>query len=126
MSKGVGRGRGWLNLKQSQNNPNTAAVGNLASPPLSVVNQTNLNTNEENQFVDPPESGCDLANKIKQLNINDDGILFNQKIKYIVENWKNDCRSSEEVELVPLIKCINNLITYLLSGKVLISYTKYV
>lgn len=102
MSKGVGRGRGWLNLKQSQNNPNTAAVGNLASPPLSVVNQTNVNTNEENKFIATPEDGCDLVNKIKQLNVNDDGILFNQKIKYILENWKNDCRSGEEVELVLL------------------------
>lgn len=103
MSKGVGRGRGWLNLKQNQNNSNAAAIGNLASPPLTAVNQTNLNPKEETQFTDTSENGCDLVNKIKQLNINDDGILFNQKIKYIVKNWKNDCRSSEEVELVPYI-----------------------
>lgn len=102
MSSGVGRGRGWLNLKQNQNNTNPAVVGNVANPPKNSVNQANLNTKEEKQFIDTQKEACDLVNKIKQLNINDDGILFNQKIKYIIENWKNDCRTSEEVQLVLL------------------------
>lgn len=93
MSSGVGRGRGWLNLKQSQNVPNPTAVSTLTSPP---INQANVK--EETQFVDIPNDNNDLVNKIKQLNLSDDGILFNQKIKYIVENWKNDCRTNEEVE----------------------------
>lgn len=92
MSSGVGRGRGWLNLKQNQNIPNSSGPTTLTSP----INPTNVK--EETQFTDIPNETNDLVNKIKQLNICDDGILFNQKIKYIVENWKNDCRTNEEVE----------------------------
>lgn len=94
MSSGVGRGRGWLNLKQNQNTPNsTAVVGTIASPPI-----TPANVKEEIQFVDIPNDNNDLVNKIKQLNLSDDGILFNQKIKYIIKDWNKDCRTSEEVE----------------------------
>lgn len=94
MSSGKGRGRGWLNLKQSQNTPNPTIVGNLTSPPASQTNTVK----EETQFSDIEKNTTDLVNKIRQLNLGDDGILFNQKIKYIVENWKNECHTSDEVE----------------------------
>lgn len=110
MSSGVGRGRGWLNLKQNQNSTAPAAVGNLTSPTVTSVNLTNTNitnTKEQNKFEDFPDNDTAVVNRIKQLDLNDDGILFNQKIKYIVENWKTDCQTSEEVELVSQNSQIN-------------------
>lgn len=110
MSSGVGRGRGWLNLKQNQNSTAPAAVGNLTSPTITSVNLTNTNitnTKEENKFLDIPDNDTALTNIIQQLNINDDKILFKKQITYIAENWKPDCKTSEEVELVSQSSQIN-------------------
>lgn len=87
MSKsGVGRGRGWLKLQKNQQNvsPNTVPL-----PPESLK--------DESEFSDVSEYK-DLISRVKELDVTDDGIKFNQKIRYILENWKQDCQTSEEVE----------------------------
>lgn len=98
MSGGVGRGRGWLNLKQNQNNTDTAVVGNLASSPRTNITKTNIGLKEETNFSDVSSDTVDLVNEIKTLNINDDVILINKKVKFFVKNWKNNCQTIEEVE----------------------------
>lgn len=91
MSKpGIGRGRGWLNLKSQNNASNTNRVGN--NVPVSCQDSC------ENEFTDAKNDYNDIINKVKQLNMNDDGILFNQKVKYILENWNEDCQTPEQVE----------------------------
>lgn len=94
MSSGIGRGRGWLNLKQNQNCSN-AAVGNLASPSVS---QTNLKTEEEAEFTDMPKDNDDLLVIMSQINLNGDGKLLDQNIRYILKNWKSVCQTPEDVE----------------------------
>ncbi|KAJ8925440.1 hypothetical protein NQ315_009273 [Exocentrus adspersus] len=96
-SSGVGRGRGWLNLSK---NPNPAAEpprpGSIPSP--TSVNPNSPSLIDESHFADKSNEFIDLINIVKQLNINDDGIKFNQKKKYIVESWKDCCQTGEEVE----------------------------
>nr|CAH7714674.1 unnamed protein product [Callosobruchus chinensis] len=95
MSKGgVGRGRGWLNLNKNQGQ-------NASNTPPRVGNATagqDFTPAEESRYIDAPSSYNDLISKIQQLNTKDDGILFNQKIRYVLENWKQDCQNSEQVE----------------------------
>nr|CAI5864773.1 unnamed protein product [Callosobruchus analis] len=95
MSKGgVGRGRGWLNLNRNQGQ-------NASNTPPRVGNATagqDFTSAEESRYIDAPSSYNDLISKIQQLNTKDDGILFNQKIRYVLENWKQDCQNSEQVE----------------------------
>ncbi|CAH2007181.1 unnamed protein product [Acanthoscelides obtectus] len=92
MSKsGVGRGRGWLNLNKTQSQNAVPKVG-------AATAGQDLTAAEESRYIDASSSYNDLINKIQQLNIKDDGILFNQKIKYVLENWKQDCQNSEQVE----------------------------
>lgn len=97
MSGGVGRGRGWLNLKaQSTKNPGS---GTSTSPP--IVNNTpspNLNSHDNGKYSNVADDYTDLISKIKQLSVNDDGIMFNQKIRYIIESWNEDCQNPVEVE----------------------------
>lgn len=49
-------------------------------------------------FSDASHEYDDLIGKIRLLNINDDGIKLNQKIKYIIENWNEICRNEMDVE----------------------------
>ncbi|KAJ8947835.1 hypothetical protein NQ318_009980 [Aromia moschata] len=98
-SSGIGRGRGWLNLKKNPTVnvplcPQSMPLNSSSINPLSPK----LSSTDEVQFVDSSNEFTDLINKVKQLNVNDDGIKFNQKIKYIVENWKQNCETSEAVE----------------------------
>ncbi|CAH0550645.1 unnamed protein product [Brassicogethes aeneus] len=86
-----GRGRGWLNVYKSNSAPIQPGI-----VPEPVIN--NAKPVDNTKFVDAREEYMDLANKVKKLNVNDDGILFNQKIKYILENWKECCSNGEEVE----------------------------
>ncbi|KAL1497502.1 hypothetical protein ABEB36_008453 [Hypothenemus hampei] len=88
---GVGRGRGWLNLKnQEKSNPGVTS--------LDLEQIASFTIQEKTEFSDSSDDFSSLINKIKKLNLNDDGILFNQKIKYIVENWNEDCKNAAEVE----------------------------
>ncbi|XP_028131801.1 CBP80/20-dependent translation initiation factor-like isoform X1 [Diabrotica virgifera virgifera] len=90
MSKG-GRGRGWLNINKNQNNP--VPPGNI----VTVAKPNIPSVADESLFTDASEYK-EIINRVKELNISDDGIKFNQKLRYILENWKQDCKSSEEVE----------------------------
>ncbi|XP_057669364.1 uncharacterized protein LOC130901784 [Diorhabda carinulata] len=96
MSKsGVGgRGRGWLHLNKNQNAaPNPAPIQVADNPKNITV------IGDESKFTDVNEHEFkDLISKIREIKVTDDGIKFNQKIKYILENWKQDCQNSEEVE----------------------------
>lgn len=98
MSGGVGRGRGWLNLTQNPNVPDPAVVGSLPKVSTSPKTKINLNVEDESRFTDSPNDTNDFVNKISQINLSDDGILFNQKLKYITTNWKNCCKSDVETE----------------------------
>lgn len=96
-SSGVGRGRGWLNLNKNQN----AAV----VPPRPGSSPTSINPLSPNlaliddaQFVDKSNEFTDLINIVKQLNLNDDGIKFNQKKKHLLESWKESCQTGDDVE----------------------------
>nr|XP_023013387.1 uncharacterized protein LOC111503334 [Leptinotarsa decemlineata] len=96
MSKNSGgRGRGWLNL-----NKNNSSSSNMSNPVVPVGNLSNhviQSTNDENLFVDAQEYN-DLVNIVKKLNIDDDGIKFNQKIRHLLEQWKAVCLTSDDVE----------------------------
>lgn len=98
-SSGVGRGRGWLNLNKNQN----AAVipPRPGSSPTSVNPLSpNLALIDDAQFADKSNEFIDLINIVKQLNLNDDGIKFNQKKKHILETWKESCQAGDDVEYV--------------------------
>ncbi|CAG9864054.1 unnamed protein product [Phyllotreta striolata] len=90
MSKsGVGRGRGWMNLqKNQQQHVLPINIHANETPKISLKDVT--------EFIDIEND--ELTKRIKELNINDDGIKFNQKIKFILEKWKQDCQTGEDVE----------------------------
>ncbi|XP_066262149.1 uncharacterized protein [Euwallacea similis] len=95
MSGGVGRGRGWLNLKaQGAKSPGLEN----SSPPITNNVSPNFSNQDNRKYVDALEDFTSLINKIKQINLEDDGIKFNQKIRYIVEGWNQDCQNGSEVE----------------------------
>lgn len=94
-TSGTGRGRGWLNLKQNQTTPTQTSTQG-ASNSNSTIGLKNYTGREEKLFTDIDD--CDLVNRVKQLSMNDDGILFNQKLKFIQDSWKYNCQSAEEVE----------------------------
>ncbi|CAG9762262.1 unnamed protein product [Ceutorhynchus assimilis] len=86
MSGGIGRGRGWLKLKsQDIKNPGSESPSTLAN-------------DASQQFSDACEDYAGLISEIKQLNINDDGIKFNQKIRHILESWNEECQNAMDVE----------------------------
>ncbi|KAG5861709.1 hypothetical protein JTB14_036471 [Gonioctena quinquepunctata] len=91
-----GRGRGWLNLSKNQGAPNNFSVP-MVPPLIGNTNHINPSVIDDNQFVDAVEY-IDLINVVKELNISDDGIKFNQKMKYILEKWKEDCKTGDDVE----------------------------
>jgi hypothetical protein len=37
---------------------------------------------------------------MKEINVNDDGIMFNKKMKYVQEYWLQECGNEEEVKSV--------------------------
>ncbi|XP_030765691.1 uncharacterized protein LOC115889761 [Sitophilus oryzae] len=96
MSGGVGRGRGWLNL----NTPNkyTPGIDEMPSPSASKHLNTNEIDDENKYYTDVPQDFSDLINAVKVISLEDDGIKFNQKMKYITEIWVEKCRNSDDVE----------------------------
>lgn len=97
MSSGVGRGRGWLNLKM-QGTKSPGGETQNSPPIINDSHSPNLHSPDNRKFEDAPDDFSSLINKIKQLNLQDDGIKFNQKIKYIVEGWTQDCLNGADVE----------------------------
>ncbi|XP_044265908.1 CBP80/20-dependent translation initiation factor [Tribolium madens] len=82
MSCGAGRGRGWLNLGSNVEPPKPMGLPQpLAPSPVEVS----------------PEYRA-LVDRVKELNVNDDGILLNKKVKHIQNFWQDECHSQEEVE----------------------------
>ncbi|XP_050292691.1 uncharacterized protein LOC126733423 isoform X2 [Anthonomus grandis grandis] len=99
MSHGIGRGRGWLNLKAQNQTINAPGSENAQSPPaLNNLPPPKVNSNVIDTFSDAQNDYSSLVSKIKHLDINDDGIMFNQKIKHIIESWYQDCQNAPEVE----------------------------
>ncbi|RZC43086.1 uncharacterized protein BDFB_006990 [Asbolus verrucosus] len=84
MSSGAGRGRGWLNLGKNAEPPRPMG---LARPP---ANPTPV------QQVECKYKG--LIEKVKEMNVSDDGIMFNKKLQYIQTYWVQECGSREDVE----------------------------
>lgn len=97
MSSGVGRGRGWLNLKM-QGTKSPGGETQNSPPIINDSHSPNLHSPDNRKFEDASDDFSSLINKIKQLNLQDDGIKFNQKIKYIVEGWTQDCLNGADVE----------------------------
>lgn len=88
-ASGVGRGRGWLNLNKQQRPGGTPESVNLTQQePVLSSTMSQLNITEH----------AKLISQINLLNENDDGILLNQKLKAIVEVWKESCKSDSEVQ----------------------------
>ncbi|KAJ3649829.1 hypothetical protein Zmor_021549 [Zophobas morio] len=84
-SCGVGRGRGWLNLSKSAEPPKPMG---LSKPPMNTPSPAPQLSSEYDELVD----------RIKELSTNDDGIMFNKKMKYIQSYWTQDCTRQKEVE----------------------------
>ncbi|KYB26290.1 hypothetical protein TcasGA2_TC009812 [Tribolium castaneum] len=82
MSCGAGRGRGWLNLGSNAEPPKPMGL-----PPPVVPSPVEVS----------PEYK-ELVDRVKELNVNDDGILLNQKVKHIQSFWQNECHTQEEVQ----------------------------
>lgn len=82
MSCGAGRGRGWLNLTPNSEPPKPMGLPQplppAQSPPVKVEHQ-------------------ELINRVKELSVNDDGILLNRKVQHIQAFW-HDCSGEKEVE----------------------------
>lgn len=91
-ASGIGRGRGWLNLNKQQRPggvPETTTITQdtpVNSAPVTTMNHLNIS-----------EYGK-LINQINMLNPNDDGIKFNQKLKAILEVWKESCKTDADVQ----------------------------
>lgn len=92
---GTGRGRGWLNLNKNAGAPKPGGLPNGIS--------TN-NTFSESKLVHDQSSATignsqyqSLVCLLEQLDLNDDGILLNQKLKHIIESWGIECNSDTDV-----------------------------
>jgi hypothetical protein len=84
---GAGRGRGWLNLPKSAEPPR----------PTGLHKPTVNNTSPVPQINSPYK---ELIDRMKEINLNDDGIMFNKKMKYVQEYWLQECGNEEEVKSV--------------------------
>jgi hypothetical protein len=83
---GAGRGRGWLNLPKSAEPPR----------PTGLHKPTVNNTSPVPQINSPYK---ELIDRMKEINLNDDGIMFNKKMKYVQEYWLQECGNEEEVKV---------------------------
>lgn len=91
---GIGRGRGWLNI-----NKNANTKPGIPSPVENTI--TNFDSSPTVISTTPPKLNPKHANiisKISLFNDNDDGILMNQKLKHIVEEFQKDCQTQKDVE----------------------------
>ncbi|XP_017771947.1 PREDICTED: uncharacterized protein LOC108559247 [Nicrophorus vespilloides] len=91
---GKGRGRGWLQLNKSQE----AKIGSstlhsptiLASPMNGELSSTmNLQTNPQYDTI---------IQTLAKFNENDDGIVINQKYKYLTDCMIEECKTQEQVK----------------------------
>lgn len=91
---GIGRGRGWLNI-----NKNANTKPGIHSPVENTI--TNFDYSPTVIATTPPKLNPKHANiisKISLFNDNDDGILMNQKLKHIIEEFQKDCQTQKDVE----------------------------
>lgn len=92
---GIGRGRGWLNINKNQKpglppdtmSPKPDECHNYESPAVNALTTP--------PKVNPKYSP--IFSKINLFNENDDGILLNQKLKSIIEEFNKVCQSPTEV-----------------------------
>lgn len=86
---GTGRGRGWLNLNKNASTPRPGGIPNtdFNDTLTKDLSATTLNCQQYPR----------LLSLIEQLDANDDGILLNQKLKNIIQNWTQECNSGAEV-----------------------------
>lgn len=91
---GVGRGRGWLNLVRNSLDNSDVRPGGTPATPVQTSNMTN-NVPETIQ----PNSAqySKLITQISALDENDDGILLNQKLRFIIETWHDVCENEADV-----------------------------
>ncbi|CAH0562882.1 unnamed protein product [Brassicogethes aeneus] len=68
-------------------------------------------------------ANSELQSRIKFLDINDDGIRFNQKIRFILEKWTANCPTKEDVQKSVKSLYKNSLKDAVLSAKVLLLLT---
>lgn len=93
-ASGIGRGRGWLNLykqQQQQQRPGGVPESVTVTQPQEVSLNTTMNQLNISEY-------AKLINQINMMNENDDGIRFNQKLKAIIEVWKESCKTDADVQ----------------------------
>lgn len=104
---GVGRGRGWLNIKKNPNlrngrKPGIGYVAGVTPSPSSILStadsQINISSPTYSNTGSSPLKYPMLISAIEQLNTDDDGIRINQKFKIIKDTWTACCPTSTEVE----------------------------
>lgn len=86
-ASGIGRGRGWLNLNKQQRPGGTPENATVSHDLSANTTMSQLNITEY----------AKLINQINMLNENDDGILFNQKLKAIMKVWQESCKTEADV-----------------------------
>lgn len=88
---GIGRGRGWLNMNK-----------NTRPGPPDPIENTNCEFNPTTQPVPLAHTinpkFANIIAKISLYNENDDGILLNQKLKHIIEEFTKDCSNAADVK----------------------------
>lgn len=108
---GSGRGRGWLKLDKNRPVGEPTSNANLESPVNSSwledePTQTGVSNNfgggdalaqEFNMISFNQQQGVKLLGLVEKINLSDDGIQFNKKLKSIVLFWQADCKSDKEV-----------------------------
>lgn len=95
-ASGIGRGRGWLNLykqqqQQQQQRPGGVPESVTVTQPQEVTLNTTMNQLNIGEY-------AKLITQINMMNENDDGIRFNQKLKAIIEVWKESCKTDADVQ----------------------------
>lgn len=100
MSSGIGRGRGWLNINKNQNvRPGLAPSPPASSAaPVSSYSDAGTGNTEVGTGKKDNSKYSSLVSLVSMFDENDDGILLNQKLKHIIEEFNKICNCSTDVE----------------------------
>lgn len=95
-ASGVGRGRGWLNINKSPIPEQRPGIRNVTAT-HSAHNAVGRSIHFADASQLEVERLSELFAQINTLDESDDGILFNQKLKNIIQTWHEVCTSEADV-----------------------------